>query len=206
MKAITLIFITIFSLSAGAYTPKEGNVHGVFGHYLAQTLYRNSPNKPDPIPRFAGFSLMAQGDANQRGNVEICINYFNKVYFREDADNLLSEQIQNLQITMGYRYWLDNYWSAAIAFSSSYPLGDPHIVSKQLGSDLSFETSAHDPSESGADISIAYDLWIREPYSVVADLRYTYSFSSRSGESGDNLGIIVGLRYLIQEKQTKGKQ
>lgn len=143
---------------------------------------------------------MAQGDANDKGNLEICINYFNKLYFREDSGNHLSEQIQFLQITMGYRYWLNPYWSTALAFSSGYPLGDPQIVTADLPTDNTFQTSAHDSSESGLDVSLAYDLWNREPFGVVFDLRYTYSFTNRSGESGDNLGAILGLRYLIQEK------
>lgn len=204
MKAIILIFLCLFSFNAGAYSPKEGNVHAVFGPYFTQTYYRNSIYKPSPTPSFSGFSLIAQGDANQRGNVEIAINYFNKVYFREDNDNSLSEQIQNLQITMGYRYWLDAYWSTALAFSSGYPLGDPHTLSSRLLSDSTFETSAHDPSESGLDLSISYDFWNQEPYSAVIDFHYTYSLTSRSGESADNLGALIGLRYLIQEKYKGG--
>ncbi|MEK6772330.1 MAG: hypothetical protein AABY64_00185 [Bdellovibrionota bacterium] len=206
MKAIILILFLIVSLSAGAYVPKEGNVHAVIGSYSSQTNYRNSQNKPSPVPIFSGFSLMAQGDASDKGNLEICINYFNKLYFREDGGNYLSERIQYLQITMGYRYWLNNYWSTALAFASGYPLATPQTATSYLPNDSTFETSAHDPSEAGLDMSLAYDVWNQEPYSIVVDLRYTYSFTSRSGESADNMGAIVGLRYLIQEKQVKNKK
>lgn len=202
MKAIILFLFSILSsLPVGAYLPKEGNVHAVFGHYLSQTNYKNSPNKPHPAPAFGGFSITAQGDANDKGSLEIGINYFNKLYFRDDSGNHLSEQIQFLQITMGYRYWLNPYWSTALAFASGYPLGDPQVVSSSILNDSTFQTSAHDPSESGVDVSLAYDLWNREPFGVVFDLRYTYSFTNRSGESGDNMGAILGLRYLIQEKR-----
>ncbi len=206
MKAMILILFLIVYEPAGAYVPKEGNVHAVLGAYNAQTVYRNSQNKPSPVPIFSGFSLMAQGDASDKGNLEICINYFNKLYFREDSGNYLSERIQFLQITMGYRYWLNNYWSTALAFASGYPLGDPQTSISYLPNDSTFETSAHDPSEAGADMSLAYDVWNKEPYSVVVDLRYTYSFTSRSGESADNFGVIVGLRYLIQEKKQSLKK
>ena len=123
---IFLVILLLVSQSS-AYVPNEGNVTATLGTFL----YKN--NFPDTkygahSPDFASLGLIALGDLNTTGSLEIAIFDLQKLYYREQAGFELVEQKEVIHITMGYRYWINPYFSSSLSFYSSYSMGDVKIV------------------------------------------------------------------------------
>lgn len=199
MKATGIFLILLFSLSAMAYVPEEGNVSAILGGFSSQTIY---PNPPPYVgnPKLGGLALIVQGDISNKGNLEISMLHMNKVFYREQGSSLLAEQSEFMHISMGYRYWMTHYFSAALAFYSAYSMGEPQIVTNSLQS-TGLTTSAHDTTEYGFDASLMGEVWSKDRFAVVLDGRYSYSVTAKENEYADHYLFLVGLRYFIQEKQ-----
>lgn len=196
---LSFIFFLLCSLTALAYSPKEGNVTGTLGSYIYRTNYSDSASGNSPY--LGGLSLIANGDINDHGALEIAIFHINKLYFRTQDGHTLVEKTPLLQINLGYRYWWNSWLSSSLAFYSSYTMGEPSVVQTNFPANSGVETSAHATTMYGFDFALQQELWNRGRYSLMLDERYSRSVTGRSGESADHYGMIVGLRYFIQEKQ-----
>ena len=124
----------------------------------------------------------------------------NKIYYRNVNDLYLAEKTELIHITMGYRRWLSEKWSAGLGFYGAYSIGDYQILHSDSNVDLQIDTSARDTVEYGFDFSVQYELWAKNKETVFSDFRYSYSISNKENEKGDHYTLFVGYRHMIQEK------
>lgn len=192
------VFCLAFPSFSFAYTAKEGNVTATFAPYFYQTRFQPTDSGARS-PILGGFGLIILGDAYEKGSLEIGLFQTNKVYLREQFGKYIAQQVNLVQITMGYRWWLGKIWSTSLTFSSSYPMGDAKTVHNDFAPGAKPTTSAEDLTEYGIDLSLQYEFWQKGRWGAVTDLRYHHSLTSKTREYGDHQGILVGLRYLIQE-------
>lgn len=201
VKVFFLIFF-LFGQLIFAYEPQEGNVTAIIGPFVSQTHYQGSAqNVPNPF--YGNFGLIAQGDINAVGSLEIAMFHMQKTYIREDVSRIFAEKTELMHITMGYRYWMSPKYSISLALSSSYPMNQPRILRNDLPIGQEIDSSARDTVDYGFDFSVQSELWQKERYSVVADVRYGLSVTEKQNENGSHYGILIGLKYLIQEKYPK---
>lgn len=196
---ILLVVLFFINQNINAYMPKEGNITAMLGPFVSRTDFQGSATHAKS-PNFGGFGLIVQGDINSYGALEIAMMHFHKIYLREQQLLSQTEKIEQVHITMGYRYWMNPYFSTSLAFSSSYGIGDPQVVHSDFASSSQFDTSARDPVEYGFEFSLQSELWQNDRYSVIADGRYNLSVTNKEDEKGNHYGLFVGLKYLIQEK------
>lgn len=198
VKVLFLLFFCL-SLKVFAYEPKEGNVTATVGPFVSRTDYPGSDSGAK-APWFGDVGLIVQGDLNQYGALEIAIFHMQKAYFRKDSASVVAEKTELMHVTMGYRYFISPLWSASLTFSSSYPMGEPRIIHDDFAPAIPINTSASDAVDYGFDFSIATELWNNDRFSVVSDIRYSLSITDKEDETGSHYGIMLGLKYLIQEK------
>ncbi len=148
---------------------------------------------------------MIQGDINDHSALEIAMTKMNKVFYREENGNLLIEQTELMHIGMGYRKWFTPYFSGALDFFSSYTMGETNTIDRRVAAGNEFDTSASDITEYGFDLSLQGELWSSGRYAVVADARYSFTLTKKHAEKADHYGVLIGLRYFIQEKQVTEK-
>jgi hypothetical protein len=176
--------------------PSSGNITAAFGPYVHQTDDHHSGlNSPVDL----GFGLIADGDVNSKGAIEVALYKYNMTYFRRQNGMTMSEVTDLLEITMGYRYWFWPWLSGALSFSSSYSMGAPRILQNQFPTGTEPETSAHATTMYGFGLDLQQQIWSSRQWGVIASERYLKSVTPRSGEKADQYGVLVGLRYLIQE-------
>lgn len=192
----TIVFTAFASL---AYAPSEGNITAYFGPYLYKTNFKGS-NSGANSPALAGLGLVVNGDVNEKGSLEIALFVLNKIYFREEAGRFLGEQTALAHFSMGYRKWFAEKVSAALSFSSGYSIGSPNIVHSDFPAGSEIDTSAKDTVEYGFELSLLSELMKRENYVVVIDARYTKSVTPKQGEYADQFGLMLGWRYIVQER------
>ncbi len=200
-KIFLVILLLVFQ--ASAYAPNEGNVTATLG----TLLYKN--NFADTVygahsPNLSGLGLIALGDLNTIGSLEIAIFDLRKQYYREQAGFELVEEKEVVHITMGYRYWINPYFSSSLSFYSSYSMGEVNIVHSTFAPSTEIDTSARDTTEYGFDFAIQGDLYSRELWAIVAEARYSLSVTSKENENSDHYGLMLGFRHLIQEKMVDG--
>lgn len=198
VKVLFLLFFML-GLKVFAYEPQEGNVTATFGPFVSRTDYPGSDNI-DNVPWFGDIGLIAQGDLNEHGALEIAMFHMHKAYFRNNGPSVLAESTELMHITMGYRYWISPLWSASLAFSSSYPMGKRHVIHNDFATPDTFNTSASDTVDYGFDFSIQTELWNEDRFSVISDVRYGLSITDKQDEKGSHYGLMLGLKYLVQEK------
>lgn len=198
VKVLFLIFF-VFGQQSFAYEPQEGNVTAIVGPFVSRTDYQG-PSESAANPIFGNVGLLIQGDINSTGALEIAMFHMQKTYFREDTSKTIAEKTELMHITMGYRHWVSSIWSISLSFSSSYPMNEPRVIHTDFATGQNIDTSARDTVDYGFDISIQTELWNRERYSVISDVRYGLSVTDKQNEDGSHYGILIGLKYLIQEK------
>jgi hypothetical protein len=195
------LFQNFISLQGLAYKSVEGNVTALLGPFFYKTNFNtsssgaNSPFLGDP-------GIILNGDINSNGSLEVAIFHLNKVYVRKQESQYLVEQTELLQISMGYRRWLSSTWSVSLGLFSAYSMGDPTIVHNDFSTGTDIQTSAFETTTYGIDLSIQKELWIRDNNSLVIDARYSWAFAKRGHEYGDHYGLLLGIKHLVQEKQT----
>lgn len=197
-KVLFLLFF-VFCRQSFAYEPQEGNVAVIAGPFVSRTDYQGS-SKQANNPFFGDLGLIVQGDVNKSGALEIALFHMQKVYFREEAVKTIAEKTELMHITMGYRHWLSPLYSLSLAFSSSYPMNQPKVIHSEFATGENIDTSARDVVDYGFDISMQAELWSRERFSVITDIRYGISVTDKQNEDGSHYGLLIGLKYLIQEK------
>lgn len=196
------LFILFLSIQAFAYEPKEGNVSAIVGPFVSQTYFKNT-GADVSNPLFGNVGLLAQGDINTDGSLEIGLFHMQKTYFREKNTKILAEKTELVHITMGYRYWINPLFSTALAFSSSYPMNQPRVIHNEIPAGQETDTSARDTVDYGFDFSVQSEVWKNDTLSVIADVRYGQSVTEKQNENSSHYGILIGLKYLIQEKHSQ---
>lgn len=198
IKALSIILLCLTS-KAFAYIPAEGNVTATFGPYLTQTNFHPSPTgaRPSVMP---GFGVIALGDVNKYGSLEIGAFILPKLFFRNEGEKYISEKTNIVQITMGYRYWINPYFSTSAAFYSSYSTGTVGIIHNDFPPGQEINTSARDITEYGFDFALQGDLWSNDQVAVSLEGRYSAAVTAKKNEHEDHYGVLLGLRYLIQSR------
>jgi hypothetical protein len=195
------IFLLSLAVSSAtfAHEAEEGKIYGTFGPFFYHTQSIYAPDGPyTPFPPVGG-GLLAEGDINSTGGFELGLFYYRKSYDRAFGNALVVSKRDKLEIPMGYRYWINPSFSAAVEFSTSFSIGDPEIVySNVVSGDQN--TLANTLSEYDVDLSVQWEAWTYDRFSVVIDGRYAYALNANLGEDANEFGILFGLKYLIQEK------
>lgn len=189
-----MLFLTAKSF---AYDPAEGKVTATLGPYFTKTNFQGSSSGASPTV-MNGFGLIALGDINSYSSLEIGTFVMPKLYFREEGGKYITEQTQIVQITMGYRYWINPYFSTSAAFYSSYSMGTVGRIHNDFPPGQEINTSARDTTEYGFDFALQGDLWSQNKFAVSLEGRYSASVTSKKNEHSDHYGFLLGLRYLVQ--------
>ena len=190
--------LTVYSSHLLAYAPVEGNVSSYFGPYLFKTNFDSAKTDLDSFS--TGIGLVVLGDINQQGSIEIGMYHFYKTYFREQLGNLIAEKTPLIQVNMGYRSWISETFSAAVTLSSAYSMGSIERIYSDFTPGSEIETSARDNTEYGMDVSVLKEVFKNEKMNILLDARYSFSLTSKAGESGDHFALMLALNYLLQQK------
>lgn len=197
LNPIILAIIIMFNFECFAHTPEEGQIWATTGPYFYQT--KTSMSQPEKAP-YIGYGLIAEGDVDYNGGVEIAIFYLDKLYFIEKGGDQVVEQIKRMFITTGYRHWFNETFSFAGAFFSSYSMGDAKVVVPPDTVD-GLKTSAQDITEYGMDFSLQAEIWSNKEMAAVIDTRYSWSTTRNQREDADVYGIALAFKYLIPKKR-----
>jgi len=194
---VFFIFSFLFSTKSNAYKPKSGSVNATFGSYIYRANFNAPAESNNPI--LAGNALIVNGDVSHSGSLELGMYYGHHLYSRSEDHLLIIEKVKRLHFTMGYKWWLRQPYSVSLTFFSTYSIGDPSLEYSNLGpTDIYFPTTAQKPVEYGFDLALQYDLWEKEKYAVISQIRYAYPITRESNEKSDQYGIVIGLRYQLQ--------
>lgn len=200
---VTSIFFVMTSVCWG-YAPTEGNVSVYAGPFFSKTYVNNKTNSPESPTRL-GLGAVVLGDINTKSSLEIGLILMDKDYYRELNFDYIGEETRLIHITMGYRRWVSTYFSASLTFFSAYPMGDVIVTQNSIPPGNDVTTSARDATEYGFDIALQYEVWERDLNAVVFDLRYSKSVTGQTSEDADHYGLLIGYRYLLQEKKPDAK-
>lgn len=199
VKSVLILLSFSFPFKIFAYTPSEGKVSAILGPFLYKTNFQGSDSGAKS-PYLGDFGLIAQGDLNNKGGLEIALLHMNKLFFRQSNGNYIAEKTELIHVTMGYRYWFTNYLAAGLSFYSAYSIGAPFVEHSDFPLNSNIDTSARDTTEYGFDLSLQSEVWSHENYAVILDARYSLSVTSKQNEDANLYGLLVGLKYMIQEK------
>ncbi len=200
---VTSIFFLLTSWCWG-YTPSEGNVSVYTGLFLSTTRVNSKPTSPD-APNRLGLAAVVLGDINKNSSLEIGLFLMDKDYYREENGLYLGEDTRLIHITMGYRKWFNSYFSGSLTFFSAYAMGDVIVTRNDFPPGTDATTSAQDATEYGFDFAVQYEVWEYDFNAVVFDLRYSKSVTAKASEDSDHYGLLIGYRYILQEKKPSGK-
>jgi hypothetical protein len=201
VRIIICLFLWLFNSAVSlAYVPKAGNVTATFGPQISQTISNGSRSGADN-PLQNGYGLIALGDVNDYGALEIGTFYMPKIFIREAGGKFLSEKTQTMHITLGYRYWLAPSFSTSLTFYSAYSMGSYNTLHSDFPAGQTEKgTSAQDYTEYGFDLALQAEVWSSGRYGIVIDGRYSQSVTNKPSEDANHYAFLIGLRYLIQEK------
>ncbi len=199
VKSTLLLLSLCFSFKTFAYTASEGKVSAILGPLLYKTNFQGSKSGAHS-PYFGDLGLIAQGDLNDKGGLEIGLFHMNKLFFRQSNGNYIAEKTELIHISMGYRYWFTNYLAAGLGFYSAYSIGEAAVEHSDFALNGNIDTSARDTTEYGFDLSLQSEVWSHNNYAVILDARYSLSVTSKQNEEANLYGFLVGLKYMIQEK------
>ena len=191
--------LNLLAISSWSYTPQEGSVSALLSPLIMQSDFQPETDQFNN-PYFGGISLIAQGDLNDSGALEIGLFHFDKVYYIKSGALELTEKTELVHVTLGYRYWMNNIFSLSLAFSSAYSIGQPQIIYSQFPTGQEIKTSAHDTTEYGFDLSVQTELWTNTKHSIIADTRYFYSVTPKDSEKASHYLIQIGYKKLYQTK------
>ena len=104
-KIILFSFLNLITSFSWAYIPKEGSVSVLLSPLIMQTEFQPQSDQINN-PYFGGLSLIAQGDLNDSGALEIGLFHFNKMYYIKSGGLELTEKTELVHVTLGYRYWM----------------------------------------------------------------------------------------------------
>lgn len=200
------LFTAVWLMSSvdpvSAHIPREGDVRAAVGPFWYKTDLRDHSFDS---PTQGGIGVIVEGDVDYYGGVEIGAFYNRQLFSIQKEGKELTEFGKRMYITMGYRHWLNPYFSGAVAFFSSYAMGEPQIVRNDFGQNQQPKTSASDVTEYGFDFSLQCEPLSKDRLALVLDARYSLSVTSKPGEASNFFGLFVAFKYYIQgqEKQPK---
>lgn len=189
------------SCKSWAYNPSEGNISLYGGPFLYKTNILHTTKAPTP-PNQLGFGMVLLGDINNKSSLEIGLFILDKNYYRDIGNDYLGEQSQVVHITMGYRRWFSEMFSGSLTFYSAYSMGDIKTLHNDFLPGSGANTSASDVTEYGFDLALQTEIWEKENNAIALDLRYSKSVTSKKDEDSDHYGVLIGYRYLLQEKNS----
>ncbi len=199
-RALLLLPLILYCANSWAHTPDEGKITFSLGGYYYQPQWPSDVGVDPPVLRGAG--LIAEGDLDKNGGIEIGFFHLSKVYLRTDGDDYLAERIQRMYITLGYRHWFERRFSGALAFFSSYSMGDPETYRSRQITGRVIETSARDITEYGFDFSVQWEFLYWNKVAFLLDGRYSLSVTSKTQEHSNFFGALILLKFEIQEEGT----
>ncbi len=191
------LLISVFALPflAWAHVPREGDVRAAIGPFWYKTDLRDHSFDS---PTQGGLGIIVEGDVDHNGGVEIGAFYNRQLFSIQKDGKELSEYGKRMYITMGYRHWFNTYISSAVAFFSSYAMGESQIIKSDFAQNAQPKTSASDVTEYGFDFSFQYEPLSRDRLALVVDARYSLSLTSKPGEASNFFGLFVAFKYYIQ--------
>jgi hypothetical protein len=198
-KASVILIIILNCISLRAYQPSDGDVTAYFGPYFHRTNFETTKTGATS-PVLGGIGLVALGDVSDKGSLEIAMLYMNKIYLREDAGKYISERTGLMHITMGYRRWFNDTFSASLSLSSGYSRGDTQVLHSDFTTGSEIATSARDTTLYGFDLSLLTELVKIKRTALVLDARYALSATSKQNEKSDQFILMLALQFLVQEK------
>lgn len=193
-----LVFLFFLEFGVHAHQPSDGKVYATLGPFIFRT---HAMNHSFESPRRLGFGVLAEGDLNMHGGLEVGGFYLPKYFSVKDGDQVITERAQKAYITLGYRYWPFEFWSFGLGFFSCYAMGDAQEVHSDYGSSSHPKTSAEDITDYGIDASMQFERSLSSIWSFVADMRYSYSLTPHANEDSNHYGLILALKYLVQENK-----
>jgi hypothetical protein len=199
---VLLAHILWFSLRAAAHTPADGDIYAMPGAF---TYLTHPVNHNWKSPLVLGPALIAEADLNKHGGLEIAMFYLNNPFTNKIDGNVLTERLKRIYISTGYRHWFNPRVSGAVGFASSYAMGNPVILRDDFANQKNPGTSAHDITEYGIDLSLQYEFWSGGRFHAVVDGRYGLSLTPKTGEDSNHFGVLVGMKYFVQSRQSSVK-
>ncbi len=194
-----LTFSLMLTTKLHSYVPKEGNISAILGPFVFKSDFTES-NSGAKAPQNVGTSLIAIGDISNHGSLEVAFFYMNKVFMFHDDSNFLTLKTQLIHVTMGYRYWWTSYLSSSLAIFSAYPTGEISVIHSDFTGNSLPTTAAHAKAIYGVESAIQGELWSHGRYAVTSELRYSKALTTESANRANHYGLILSLRYFIQEK------
>lgn len=198
MNRILLYALFIACIPAHAHQPEDGKVYAAFGPYFFQTQ-RFEEQFDSPV--YTGWGMVAEGDLNKHGGLELALVYMNPLFALEREDKKVVERVKRMYISMGWRHWFSRDFSVSPSFFSSYVMGDAQIVRSEFGALAPPHTSARDAVDYGFTLSFQLETLRYDNFAVIFDGRYSYSVTPKPGEDMNQYGLFVGFKYFIQSKQ-----
>jgi hypothetical protein len=192
-----VFLIFIFSFTARAHVPADGNIRASLGPYGYAT---HEWHNHFESPFMGGLGLLVEGDLNKHGGLEIGMFYINKVFSVTKDDQTVTERAKRIYISMGYRHWWNKKNSVSLAFFSSYSMGDPKTLHSDFPPGGAPKTSASDMTEYGFDASYQHEPWSAGRWAAIVDLRYSYSVTPKGFEDSNHYGVLLALKYFVQAR------
>jgi hypothetical protein len=201
MKAVWgLIGSLLFALPGYAHEPREGDIHGTVGPYLHKTVTGYRGDKQTP---YLGLGIIAEGDVDYNGGVEIAIFYLDKLYVRRGENGTQAEHIKRMHITSGYRHWVTSWFSGGLSIYSAYSMGDPVVLEGDSPPADEDATTARKVTEHGLDWSFQLEVWRHEEMAALVDLRFHDALTAKRDERADAWGVLVGFKSYIPKPVKK---
>ncbi|MGZ3724013.1 MAG: hypothetical protein ACXVA9_13815 [Bdellovibrionales bacterium] len=198
MKIISWIILVGFGWQAFAHEPADGSIYATAGPFALKAHPRNHDFT---APVLGGFGLLAEGDLDHNGGIEISAFYLHQLFSLQQNGKVIEEVGKRIYIVSGYRLWPTKNFSGGLGFFSSYSIGSGEVVRNDYGSVPPPETSAHVITAYGFDFSLQWEPWRKERYSAIVDARYSYSVTARPGEDSNFYGVLVALKYYVQNPE-----
>lgn len=198
---LLILSLLIFAMRVWAHQPKEGKVSATVAPYIYQNHNFSSSSLSAPI--MLGGGLIVEGDVSSNGGIETSVNYLQKTYSRRVEGKYNVEKVKRMYVTLGYRHWFNPSVSTALAFYSAYSMGESSVIRTDFPHDERPASSADDIAEYGLDFSVLYEPWTNGTFAVTVDGRYSYSLTDKADEDGNHYGLLIGFKYIVQEKGTK---
>lgn len=184
-----------------AYTPQRGNVHTILGPFAYKTNYHGVAAE-DKVT-FRGVSWIILGDVSDYGSLKITTSFMDKLYYFRDQGYTLAERAELVQASAGYMHWFNKSLGVSFALFTSYPIGNSDKIYNSFPQSLPTPTTtAEENSETGLDLAILGELWQTGRYALIVEGRYLWSFTKKRDEVSDQYGILLGIRYFFQGKDT----
>jgi hypothetical protein len=186
------------SIESPAHTPVDGDIYTSLGlfNYMTHGL-----NHSMPSPILQGPVFKAEADLSRHGGLEIGVFYLNNAFSIKQNGLIVIERIKRLYVSSGYRQWFTDKFSMGLFFTSSYTMGDADVLRDDFHGAIHQNTSASDTTEYGFELSVGYEFWRHDRFSMIVDGRYNWSVTAKPSEDANHFGALIALKYFLQARQ-----